>query len=171
MVIMILYTLGMHRCLKRWEIFLCVNVQIKDENMKGILGIKNHIWESFNCTRCLGSGYIIYIGRFQLAQKYNKPINKICKILFTNISWRKYSPDISYIFETSNISLHKYTQKMQHKNVLFIQEFSNWQFKHVQLLSYTVNHKIAIFWYARSSPLCFPFLSVKHYKYQHSAYI
>ena len=107
------------------------------------------------------------LGQFQLAQKYNKPINKICGIRLSNISWIKYSPDISHIVEIFNISLHKYTQKMQHKNVLFIQEFSNWQFKHVQLLSYTVNHEIAIFWYARSSPLCFPFLAVKHYKYQH----
>ena len=85
------------------------------------------------------------LGQFQLAQKYNKPINKICGIQLTNISWRKYSPDISHIVEISNISLHKYTQKMQHKNVLFIQEFSNWQFKHVQVLDYTVYHTAIIF--------------------------
>ena len=133
--------------MKIWKVFL--GLKIISESLSIIL----YVWAWA-------------ITRFQLAQKYNKPINKICEILFNNISWQKYSPDISYIFETSNISLHKYTQKMQHKNVLFIQEFSNWQFKHVQLLSYTVNHEIAIFWYARSSPLCFPFLAVKHCKYQ-----
>ena len=50
--------------------------------------------------------------------------------------------------------------------MLFIQEFSNWQFKHVQLFSYTVNHEIIIFRYVGSSALCFSFLSVNHYKYQ-----
>ena len=53
-------------------------------------------------------------------------------------------PRISSFFlaqEFSNISLHKYNQKMQHKNLLFIQEFSNWQFKHVQLLRCTGNNR------------------------------
>ena len=58
-------------------------------------------------------------------------------------------PRISPFFsaeEFSNISLHKYNQKMQHKNVLFIQEFSNWQFKHVQLLRFTENIYECNFW-------------------------
>ena len=58
-------------------------------------------------------------------------------------------PRISSFFlseEFSNISLHKYNQKMQHKNVLFIQEFSNWQFKHVQLLRCTENLYENNFW-------------------------
>ena len=144
--------------MKIWRVFL--GLKIISENLSILLDL----WGE--AILSLQSNW------FQLAQKYNKSINKICGIRFNNISWWKYSPDISYIFETSNISLHKYTQKMQHKNVLFIQEFSNWQFKHVQLLSYTVNHvnhEILISWYVGSSTLCFSLLAAK--SYQNSAYI
>ena len=137
--------------MKIWRVFL--GLKIISENVSILLDV----WGE--AILLLQSNW------FQVAQKYNKPINKICGIRFDNISWWKYAPDIRYIFETSNISLHKYTQKMQHKNVLFIQEFSNWQFKHVQLLSYTVNHEIFIFWYLGFSPLCFSFLVVKRYKH------
>ena len=138
---MILYTLGMHRCLKRWEIFLCENVQIKDENMKGILVIKNHIWESFNHIRYLGLGYNIITAELKNTIHQSRRYVEFGLIIFL----MKIFP--GYRLHIRNIQhfIAQIHPKMQHKNVLFIQEFSNWQFKHVQLLSYTVNHEIMIF--------------------------
>ena len=89
------------------------------------------IWFSKYNSYCPGSSFV----------DWKNVINMSVKIYnwLMNISSRKYSPDIIHILKISNISLHKYTQKMQHKNLLFIQEFSNWQFKHVQLLNCTEN--------------------------------